>query len=300
MSWGGLLETITTGIACAIAYDALKPLLKRAWARARRPSPLSTGNRVKVAATLDQQRAYLAHLVHLEKHPRDALRLYLFALGIFGAFAMAAALYVFRAALGIDPSPVLMCGLLMAVLSAAAVYESVSLSAKNIAATIARTRKTIVEAEMTLGIVPDLVRLEPVARKQTEHVLSDGLTPFDSPDSSFRSVSAGTSTDSLADGQQGLRVRTPVCAHVPEGPRAHGHEVGRAFGPEGTCAVVSTLALSSLKGGVGKSTLTLNVAACLHRAGHRTLIVDADPQATCSAWVVELRTREATGPPWWP
>ena len=40
------------------------------------------------------------------------------------------------------------------------------------------------------------------------------------------------------------------------------------------------IAFSSLKGGVGKSTLSLNVAACLHRAGHRTLIVDADPQGT--------------------
>lgn len=58
-----------------------------------------------------------------------------------------------------------------------------------------------------------------------------------------------------------------------------------------------TIAFSSLKGGVGKSTLTLNVAACLHRAGHRVLVVDADPQGTCSAWASRAAELEHDGPP---
>jgi chromosome partitioning protein len=57
------------------------------------------------------------------------------------------------------------------------------------------------------------------------------------------------------------------------------------------------LALSSLKGGVGKSTLAINLAACFHRAGHRALIVDADPQGTCSAWASRAADLAHDGPP---
>lgn len=57
------------------------------------------------------------------------------------------------------------------------------------------------------------------------------------------------------------------------------------------------LALSSLKGGVGKSTLALNLAACFHRAKHRALIVDADPQGTCSAWASRAADLGNDGPP---
>jgi chromosome partitioning protein len=38
------------------------------------------------------------------------------------------------------------------------------------------------------------------------------------------------------------------------------------------------------KGGVGKSTLALNTAACLARRGHRILLIDADPQQTAAQW----------------
>ena len=34
------------------------------------------------------------------------------------------------------------------------------------------------------------------------------------------------------------------------------------------------------KGGVGKSILSLNLATNLHRDGHKTIILDADPQVT--------------------
>lgn len=44
------------------------------------------------------------------------------------------------------------------------------------------------------------------------------------------------------------------------------------------------LSFLNQKGGVGKSTLSTNAADYLHRQGLRTLLIDADPQATASDW----------------
>jgi chromosome partitioning protein len=47
---------------------------------------------------------------------------------------------------------------------------------------------------------------------------------------------------------------------------------------------VVAVALVSTKGGVGKSTLACHLAVASQRAGHRTAILDADPQGSASAW----------------
>ncbi|MBA2659731.1 MAG: AAA family ATPase [Nitrosospira sp.] len=44
------------------------------------------------------------------------------------------------------------------------------------------------------------------------------------------------------------------------------------------------IALLNEKGGTGKSTLSQNIAACLHRQGKRVILVDADPQGTTRDW----------------
>lgn len=55
--------------------------------------------------------------------------------------------------------------------------------------------------------------------------------------------------------------------------------------------VVFKLSLT-LQGGVGKTTTTLNVGAQLARMGHKTLIIDCDPQCNATQFLIGAKLTE--------
>jgi chromosome partitioning protein len=56
---------------------------------------------------------------------------------------------------------------------------------------------------------------------------------------------------------------------------------------------MSVISIANHKGGVGKTTTTINLAAGMARAGYRTLIIDLDPQANAS-FALGLKKQDQT------
>ena len=47
---------------------------------------------------------------------------------------------------------------------------------------------------------------------------------------------------------------------------------------------MKTISIISQKGGAGKTTLALNLAAAAEALGHSTVVIDLDPQASAKGW----------------
>lgn len=56
---------------------------------------------------------------------------------------------------------------------------------------------------------------------------------------------------------------------------------------------MKTIAVVALKGGTGKTTVCVNLAARAHHAGLKVMLADLDPQASCGDW---SKARQAAGP----
>ena len=140
---------------------------------------------------------------------------------------------------------------------------------------ITEALKSVIDPELRRSIVElDMVRSIEMHEATGVVDITVSLTTPGCPIKGHFQTAVAQSVGAL-EGINGVNVGFDVLSDQQKG--ALQHKLGRGSLPEGALAQVSNvLCIGSGKGGVGKSTLTANLAAALSAAGKRVGVLDAD------------------------